>query len=110
DVQPYILALRVERARLLVDAGRDSEALTDIKFVRDHSSQKNASLDALEKTARAHRAGQLGQLDERRKALDSQTSMASASQNPDDVLTLAKSYSGIEAYDQSEALYQQYLR
>ena len=109
-VQPYNLALRAERARLLLDAGRDSEALSDIKFIREHSSQQNASLDAMEKTAREHRAAQLTQLDERRKALDSQASMASASQNPDDILSLAKAYSGIEAYDQSEALYQQYLR
>ena len=107
--QPYNLALRVERARLLVDAGRDSEALTDIKFVRDHSSRKIATLDELEKAARAHQDAQRAQFDERRKALDSQ-SMASSSENPDDLLSLAKAYAGIEAYDQSEALYQQYLR
>jgi tetratricopeptide (TPR) repeat protein len=36
--------------------------------------------------------------------------MASSSQNPDEILSLAKAYAGIEAYDQSEALYRQYLR
>jgi tetratricopeptide (TPR) repeat protein len=36
--------------------------------------------------------------------------MASSSQNPDEILSLAKSYAGIEAYDQAESLYRQYLR
>ena len=109
-LQPYNLALRVEKARLLVDAGRDSEALNEIKFVREHSRQKIAGLDELEQRARTHRAAQLSQLEDRRKALDAQASMASSSQNPDDVLSLAKAYVGIEAYDQAEALYRRYLQ
>ena len=109
-LEPYNLALRIERARLLTDAGRDSEALTDIKFVRDHSSKTVAGLDEIEQRAKSHRDALRAQYDERRKALDSQASMASSSQNPDDILTLAKAYAGIEAYPQSEALYQQYLR
>jgi tetratricopeptide (TPR) repeat protein len=109
DLQPYNLALRVERVRLLVDAGRDSEALNDIKFVREHSRQNIAGLDELEQQAKSHRASQLSQLEERRKALGSQASMASSSQNPDEILSLAKAYVGIEAYDQAEALYQRYL-
>src|SRR5207248_3000178 len=109
DLEPYNLALRVERARLLVDAGRDSEALKDIQFVRDHSKNKIAGLDELEQRARSHRSQQLSQFEEKRKALDAQASMASSSQNPDDILSLAKSYAGIEAYDQSIRLYQRYL-
>ena len=109
-LQPYNLALHVEKARLLIDAGRDSEALNEIKFVRDHSSQKVSGLDELEQKAKAHRSATLSNLEERRKALDSQASMASSSQNPDDLLSLAKAYTGIEAYDQAESLYQRYLR
>src|SRR5438552_10018164 len=56
QLEPYNLALRVERARLLVDTGRDAEALNDIKFVREHSRQKIAGLDELEQRATAHRA------------------------------------------------------
>src|SRR5438132_1740384 len=110
DLEPYNLALRVERARLLVDAGRDSEALKDIQFVRDHSKSKIAGLDELEQRARSHRSQQLSQFEEKRKAFDAQASMASSSQNPDDILSLAKSYAGIEAYDQAETLYDRYLR
>ncbi|HEY8133910.1 MAG TPA: tetratricopeptide repeat protein, partial [Thermoanaerobaculia bacterium] len=109
ELQPYNLALHVEKARLLLDAGRDSEALNEIKFVRDHSREKIAGLDELEQRARTHRASQLSQLEDRRKALDAQASMASSSQNPDDILSLAKAYVGIEAYDQAEALYRRYL-
>src|SRR5438105_12200167 len=110
QLEPYNLALRVERARLLVDTGRDAEALNDIKFVREHSRQKIAGLDELEQRAKAHRAAQLSQLESQRKALEAQASMASSSQNPDDILSLAKSYAGIEAYDQAETLYDRYLR
>jgi hypothetical protein len=110
DLQPYSLALRVEKARLLVDAGRDSEALNEIKFVREHSRQKIAGLDELEQRARTHRASQLSQLEDRRKALDARASMASSAQNPDEILALAKAYVGIEAYDQAEALYRRYLQ
>jgi thioredoxin-like negative regulator of GroEL len=51
DVEPYNLALRVERAQLEMQAGRDSEALNDAKFVRDHTMQKIAALDQIESQA-----------------------------------------------------------
>jgi hypothetical protein len=110
DAEPYNLALHIEKARLLVDAGRDAEALNEIKFVRDHTTQKIAGLDELEQRAKAHRTTTLSQLEEQRKTLDAQASMASASQNPDQILSLAKSYTGIEAYPQAEQLYQRYLQ
>ncbi len=110
ELEPYNLAIRVERVRLLVDAGRDSEALKEIEFIRDHTSQKIAGLDELEQRARTHRSTELSNLNERRKALDAQASMASASQNPDEILSLAKAYTGIEAYDEAIRLYERYLQ
>lgn len=110
DVEPYNLALRVQRAQLEQQAGRDSEALNDVKFVREHTTQKIAALDQIESQAKAHRQTLRAQYDERRKALDAQASMASSSQNPDEILSLAKAYAGIEAYDQAETLFRQYLR
>jgi hypothetical protein len=109
DAEPYNLALRVERARLYADAGRDGEALTDIAFVRDHSRQKPPVLDEIENRIRQHRKDERARLEQRREALNAQLSMASSSANPDEVLALAKSYSTIEDYDHAVPLYQRYL-
>src|SRR5438093_2425434 len=108
-IQPYNLSLRVLKAQLLIESGRDSEALNEIQFVRDHSRQTIAGLDELEQRAKARRSATLTQLEERRKALDAQSSMASSSQTPDEILALARSYVGIEAYSEAEHLYQRYL-
>ena len=108
-IQPYNLSLRVLKAQLLIESGHNSEALNEIQFVRDHTRQKIAGLDELEQRAKADRSATLSQLEERRKALDAQSSMASSSQNPDEILALARSYVGIEAYPEAERLYQRYL-
>ena len=109
EQQPYNLALRVQRARLYADAGRDGEALADVSFVRDHARQKIAALDDIESRVREHRKGERAKLEQRRQALNAQLSMASSSANPDEVLALAKAYAGIEDYGPSIRLFQRYL-
>ena len=84
-LQPYNLALQVEKARLEYDAGRYAASLKTIQFVREHSSQKIEGLDELERSAKEKRRAEIAQLEERRKALDAQASMASSSQNPDEM-------------------------
>ena len=108
--EPYNLALQVEKARLLLDAGRYAESLHTIAFVRDHSTRKIEGLDAIEKGANEGRQRELARIDEQRKALDAQASMASSSQNADQILTLAKAYSGVGEYRTAERLYDRYLR
>src|SRR5947207_2627512 len=110
DREPYNLALQVERARLLSEAGRYAEELNTIKFVREHSRSTVEGLDALEADAKQHRQAELAKLDEQRAALDAQASMASSSQNADQVLSLAKAYTGVASYDRAESLYDRYLR
>src|SRR5437879_10857102 len=56
-------------------------------------------LDALEADAKQHRQAELAKLDEQRAALDAQASMASSSQNADQVLSLAKAYTGVASYE-----------
>lgn len=105
EVQPYNLALQLEKARLLVAAGRDAEALRTIQFIREHSTQEVAGLDELEQRARTHReqeiakiAGQLNSLDRRN------------AQSADQLLTLAKAYVGLDDYPTAIGLYEDYLR
>lgn len=109
-LQPYNLALQVEKAHLEYDAGRYAASLKTIQFVREHTSQKIEGLDDLERMAREKRRAELAQLEERRKALDAQSSMASASQNPDEILNLAKAYTALEDYNNAIKLYDRYLR
>ncbi len=109
-LQPYSLALQVEKARLEYEAGRYAAALKTIRFVRDRSSEKIEGLDELERSAQEKRRAELSKLEERRKALDAQASMASSSQNPDEILALAKAYTGIEDYNAAIGLYDRYLR
>jgi tetratricopeptide (TPR) repeat protein len=113
ELDPFNLALRVQRARLLYEAGRYSESLKTIKFVRDHTRQNIEGLDELEKQARQRRVDEIARLDERRKTLEANTNvsagMISSSDNADDILELAKAYTGLGAYDQAIALYERYL-
>ncbi|HEX3070828.1 MAG TPA: hypothetical protein VHX14_19820, partial [Thermoanaerobaculia bacterium] len=111
--QPYNLALHVERARMLYDVGRYAEAHNEVTFVREHSRAKIAELDALDAQIEQSRHEELAKLDQRRAALDSQaaTAMASSSvNNADELLSLAKAYTGLGAYDQSISLYDRYLQ
>ena len=112
EAQPYNLALQVQQARLQVQAGRYAEALKTVRFVRDHTTQKIPDLDVIEQQAREGQKRELANLNQRLKALDAQqANMASSStSNSDEVLSLARAYSGLGAYSQSEKLYQRYLK
>src|SRR5207253_4778840 len=93
DLDPFNLALRVQRARYLYDAGRYSEALKTLRFVRDHWRENSEVLDALEAQIKQRRSDEIARLDERRKGLDTTTvpaGMTSSSGNPEDILDLAK--------------------
>ena len=109
DAEPYNLALQVEKARLLLDAGRYAESLHTVAFIRDHSTRKIEGLDDIEIAAKEGRQRELSQLEEQRKTLDAQASMASSSQNADQVLALAKAYTGVAEYRTAERLYARYL-
>jgi hypothetical protein len=110
DAEPYNLALQVEKARLLNDAGRYSEAQHTIASIREHNVHGIEGLDEIEKTAKEGRERELAKLEEQRKALDAEASMASSTQNPDQVLSLAKAYTGVGEYRTAERLYERYLR
>lgn len=114
DANPYDLALRVQRARLLYDAGRYYEAMKTIEFVKKNSDQKIDGLDDLYKQASDKRQQELARLDDRRKTLDATTTQSdmtsSARSNADDILDLAKAYTALGGYDQAIALYERYLK
>ncbi|MCU1245900.1 MAG: Tetratricopeptide repeat protein [Acidobacteria bacterium] len=105
DLEPYNLALHVDRARLLADTTRYGEALKEIRTVREHSDQDLPDLDALEQRVRGLRDQELARAEERRKALDGKEA-----KNADEILALAKIYAGLEEYDKAINLYEDYLR
>src|SRR5207237_8456347 len=67
-------------------------------------------VDVIEKAAKKGRQSELARIDEQRKVLDAQASMASSSQNADQILSLAKAYTGVAEYRTAERLYDRYLR
>lgn len=105
DLEPFNLALQVQKAQLLVDAGRDGEALQTIAFVREHSSKTIDGLDELEQRAKSHRQQQIAANAEQLKSLDSKNP-----QNADQILGLAKTYVGLQEYPTAIRLYEDYLR
>lgn len=109
DLTPFNLAVRFELARLQAEAGRYGEAQKTIQFIREHSPSPVVGLDDLQLMINTRRQAEIASLEERRKALDAQASMASASQNADEILSLAKSYNGLGAYNYSLPLYERYL-
>ena len=109
DAEPYNLALQVEKARMLNDAGRYAESLHTIAFIRDHSTHKIEGLDDLEKTAKEGRQRELAQLQDQLKVLNAD-GMASSTSNADQILSLAKAYTGAGDYRTAERLYERYLR
>jgi tetratricopeptide (TPR) repeat protein len=104
ELDPYNLALRVDRARMELDATRYNEALNDVHFVRDHSLQRVDGLDELEGDINTRRAAELAKLGDQLKALQSRSP-----QDPDAVLSLAKAYTALADYDDAIRLYEQYL-
>jgi thioredoxin-like negative regulator of GroEL len=107
EAEPYNLALRAELARLQYETGHYSEAISTIKFIHEHQKERIDAIDALEKQAREKRNEEVAKLDERMRALEA-GGMASSS-NPDEILSLAKAYTGLEAYHPAEKLYDRYL-
>ena len=105
DLEPFNLALQVEKARLLAAAGRDTEALTTIEFVREHAPATIAGLDEIEQQAREHRQAELAKLAEQLRSVDTRNV-----QNADQVLSLAKAYTALSDYATAARLYEDYLR
>lgn len=108
EAEPYNLALRAEMARLQYETGHYSEALSTIKFIHEHQTSRVEAIDALEQQAREKRKEEVAKLDQRMRALEADGSMASSS-NPDEILGLAKAYTGLGDYRPAEKLYDRYL-
>ncbi len=104
DAEPYNLALQIEKARLLVDAKRYSEALRTIRFIEDHSGGDIDGLDELTRRAREGKEQEIALMNERLRALDTKDAKSA-----DQILSLAKAYTGVEAYDKAGDLYRRYL-
>jgi len=109
-LQPYNLALQVARAHLLYDAGRYAEAIKTAQFVKAHSRQKIEGLDELIASAEQKRKAELAKLEDRRHALEAQGSSMASSAGADEMLSLAKAYTGLEDYDNATNLYDRYLK
>src|SRR6185312_7935768 len=67
DLDPFNLALHMQRAHLLYDAGRYAQALKEIQFVRQHTNEKIEGIDELEQQAKQRRIEEIARLDERMK-------------------------------------------
>jgi tetratricopeptide (TPR) repeat protein len=104
DLEPYNLALRVDQARLQMEAGSYSEALKTVKFVREHAPQDIPGLDEIDRQVRAGREAELAKANERKKVLDARNPS-----NADEMLALAKAYTGLSDYDNAIRLYEDYL-
>jgi tetratricopeptide (TPR) repeat protein len=104
QAEPYNLALRLEKARLLVDAKRYSAALRVIRFIEDHSGGDTDGLDELRTRAREGQREEIAAMKARLGALDTRDP-----QSADEMLSLAKAYTGAEGYDEAITLYRRYL-
>lgn len=109
----FNLALRVERARLLHEGGHYNRALKDVRFVREHANGRDLSdLAGIERNALARQQEAIAKLDEKRRALESQPMTSSAidsATRAEQLLDLAKGYTGLGAHDQAIDLYGDYL-
>lgn len=109
DIDPFNLALRVQRARLLHDAGRYGESLRTIAFIREHSRENVAGLDELERRNEDARRAEIARLDEKRRSMLGDPPMYSSASANEELLELAKAYTGLGAYDRAIDLYDAYL-
>lgn len=105
ELEPFNLALRVERARLLIEVGRYGAAIRELEFVEERSPRKIDGIAELKARARELRKEQLASLETRRRDLDSRKA-----ETAEEILTLAKAYVGLEEYDRAIDLYSDYLR
>jgi len=109
-LDPYNLALRMERARMLYDAGRYGETMRTITFIRENARQEIVGLDDLQRRTEERRREELAALDAKRRTMLGDPPMySSASANAEQVLELAKAYTGLGGYDQAIDLYDAYL-
>lgn len=104
-LDPHNLALRVERARMLLDTQRYSESIKDIRFAREHAPSAIEGLTDLEQRVLQAREAERARLTEELRAVD-----RSSVQSAEQILALAKSYTAVEDYDASISLYEDYLR
>jgi tetratricopeptide (TPR) repeat protein len=109
ELDPYNLAVQLDLARMQANAGRYAEARSTIRFIREHAPARIDGLDELQRSVEQRRQEELATLEGRRQSLDAQASMASSSQNADEILSLARAYNGLAAYDRSLPLYENYL-
>lgn len=110
----FNLAPRVERARLYYDSGQYNKTLKEIAFVRKHANGREVpDLSDLERHAIERRKEEIAKLDEKRRALEAQgpmtSSSADSSARAQQMLDLAKGYTGLGAHDQAIELYRDYL-
>ncbi|HET7437702.1 MAG TPA: tetratricopeptide repeat protein [Thermoanaerobaculia bacterium] len=105
ELDPYNLALRVQRARLLYETQRYGEALKTIRFVRENSPRRVDELDELERQVNEARKAKVDELNARLANLN-----INDAGNAEDVLSLAKSYTGVGEYTQAIRLYDAYLQ
>lgn len=109
---PYNLALRMERARQLYAMREYGEARRTIDFIHDHATGPVEGLADLERQLDEYRDAEFARLEDRRAALATMTSAAengARSARSEEMLSLAKAYGAIAAYDEAIALYEQYL-
>jgi len=114
DADEYNLALRVARARLYSDAGQYGRALKEVRFVREHANGRELPNDlaGIEKNALDRQRDEIAKLDERWRALQAppMTSGSAESQmRAQQMLDLAKGYTGLGANDRAIVVYDAYL-
>lgn len=103
-VEPFNLALRLERARLLLDAKRYSEALQTVEFIEQHSPRKVEGVAELRDEIERGRAAQIAELKARRAELAERSTS-----DPEELRSLAQAYVGAADYDSAIRLYEKYL-
>ena len=115
DADEYNLALRVARARLYSDAGQYGRALKDVRFVREHANGRElpGDLAEIEKNALDRQREEIAKLDERWRMLQAPAPMTSGSAESEmraqQMLDLAKGYTGLGANDRAIVVYDAYL-
>ncbi|HJQ35882.1 MAG TPA: tetratricopeptide repeat protein [Thermoanaerobaculia bacterium] len=110
----FNLAPRVERARLYYESGQYNRALKDIEFIRKNGNGSELpDLSDIEEKSLARRKEEIAKLDERRRALYADGPMTSSSSGSSvraqQMLDLAKGYTGLGAHEQAIDLYRDYL-
>lgn len=104
EAEPYNLALRLERARLLIATAKYGRALDDLQFVEERSDVAGDQIDTLRREARAEQQEVQAGLAARLAALDAENA-----NDADQIRELAKAYVGADSYDEAIDLYGRYL-